>query len=360
MRAWTLAMLSCASGCGPLIGADDYATAEQAPTYHAFFDRLGGPECRECMLDSCQQVFDQCQADADCAEYLQCYTTSPGMGFACRAPVDFEILSLGAQLSGCWATCLTPCNVGRTWSCHRAFDALTPLPGVSGARCYVSYENMLTSKPLAGIDVRACRREDPTCIAPVSVPAAPTDLQGRTTVDLTWPLPSPLSPLPGFDGYLELTSKVIDPPWVPLLRFQPNRVVGDFADPAVMFNANEPLAKALFAAGAGIQIDTSLSGLAIEVHDCLVGSAPGIRFEVTQEPGPNPVPLVYLDDQGNLDPSLDATTRSALAFGANLVGKKAKVVARFAETGDLLREVSFPLRAGASHVINIQPEPREP
>lgn len=350
----------CLVGCGPLIGADDYASAEPQLPLNGFLDRLGGVACRECILGACQNVFDQCQASAECAEYLDCLTTNPGMSFACRPPVDFDLLALAAQLSGCWSGCKQPCNVGRVWSCNRAFDANEPLPGVTSSTCFVTYGDSITGKPLSGIDVRACRRDDPACVAPVSSKAPPTDAEGHTTVGVTWPPVSPISPKPGFDGYLELTSKVIDPPWWPMLRFVSNRVVGDWGDSAVMFNANDPSVKALLELGGGIDLDTSLAGLAVEIHDCLGEPAPGIRFEVSQEPGPNPVPLVYLDDQGNLDPKLSATTKSSLAFGANLVGTSGKVVARFADSGEVIREVKFRLRAGAAHVIDIRPGPRNP
>lgn len=359
MRARLLLVPLSLVGCGPLIGADDYASAEPERPLDGFLERIGGVACRECVLGSCQGVFDQCQADAKCAEYLACLTTDPGMAFGCRPPVDFDRLVLAAQLSACWSGCKKPCNVGHVWSCNRAFDALAPLPGVTSAKCFVSYGDSVTGKPLSGIDVRACRREDPACAAPVSSPAPPTDDQGHTTVEVTWPPVSPVSPEAGFDGFLELTSKVIDPPWWPMLRFVSNRVIGDWGESAVMFNANDPSVKALLQIGGGLELDTSLAGLAVEIHDCLGEPAPGIRFEVTQEPGHSKVPLVYLDDQGNLDPKLDATTRSSLALGANLVGTSGTVVARFADTGEVIREVKFPLRAGAAHVIDLRPGPRQ-
>jgi hypothetical protein len=125
-----------------------------------------------------------------------------------------------------------------------------------------------------------------------------------------------------------------------------------------MFNGNDPKVKLAFALQAGINVDTSLSGVAVEVHDCLGVPAPGVRFEVTLGAGQQEVPLVYVDAEGNLDPSLNATTTSGIAFGANLEGQSGKVVARFADSGELLRERLFVLRAAAAHAIGINPAPK--
>lgn len=343
------------AGCGELLGADDYASAAPELPYHGFFDRLGGATCRECMQDRCQAPLAECQADPACAEYLDCYTTKPGMRLGCRPPVSFELIDLGAAVANCWRQCTDECNAGRIWSCNRAFDALAPVPGHDGAKCLVKYVDAVSGKPLAGLDVRACRRDDTGCKAPQSATAS-TDETGRATLEVTWPPPSPISPKPGFDGYLEVTSKTVQPPWWPLLRFTGRREIGDWSDPAVLFNGNAPEVKLALLA-AGVQLDTSLSGFAVEIVDCLGVPAPGIRFEVTIEPGGKSVPLVYMDATGTLDPSLTATSASGIAFAANLLGESGEAVGRFADSGLVASQTRFVLRTGATHSVVLQPEP---
>lgn len=338
-------------GCGELVGADQYSTADPELPYHGFFDRLGGAACRECVLSKCQGVLDQCAADAQCAEYLECSTRSPGMTRGCVPLSSFESLGLGNAWGGCQKQCAGPCNVGRVWSCQRAFDWPAPVLGVNSAQFNLRYTNQLDGQPLTGLDVQACDMTDIDCITPKSE-LATTDAQGEATLTVTWPPVSPISPEPGFVGYLELTSKTIEPVWRPLLRFHYRPVVNDYAEWAVLFNANDPkISSLLLAAG----IKPELASLSVEVSDCIGASAPGIDFEVRTQPNDALVPMFYLDAGGNPNPQLTETSTSGIAFGGNMVGESARVIARFADTGEVIRAVEFRLRAGASHQIGVPP-----
>lgn len=93
---------------------------------------------------------------------------------------------------------------------------------------------------------------------------------------MTWPPASPISPEPGLVGHLELTSKTIEPLWRPLLRVHHRPVVSDYAEWAVLVNANDPrISSLLLAAG----VKPELASLSVEVHDCIGASEPGIHFD---------------------------------------------------------------------------------
>jgi hypothetical protein len=345
----------CLAACGQLLGTDQYSTAEPDLPYNGFLDRLGGAACRNCVLPKCQGVLDQCAAEPQCSELLDCATHSPGMIAGCSPPASFETLDIANKWNLCFDECAAPCNVGRIWSCQRAFTRPPPSGDTNGAHFYLRYTNGLNGKPLAGLDVRACGIADADCSFPQSEPVPVTDEQGQVTLSVTWPPVSPISPAPGFVGYLELTSKTIQPPWFPLLRFHYLPVVGDYAEWAVILNGNDPAVRSLFSATTGVTIDPSLSTLSVEIHDCVGGSAPGVELEVTAEPGEEPVNLVYLDSNATPDPTLKETSTAGIAFALNISAASAHVVARLADSREVIREVDVPLRQGAGSQIGVPP-----
>jgi len=278
------------------------------------------------------------------------------MRIACKGAASPAYIATGAAIASCLEQCSAPCGTGHVWSCTQVANVSPPASDQTEAKCYVRYVDAVSGTGLSGLDVRACTLADPSCEFPRSDPAPPTDDNGETKLTVTWPPPSPVSP-PGFDGYLELVRPSDQPPWRPVLRFTGNRMVTDWVDAAVMPNTADPIVQKLVYLATGIQVDLTASGISLEVHDCLHSPAPGVRFEVTVEPGSGPVQLVYLDEHGNLDPSLSQTTKTGLAFGINVWGESGKAVARFADSGAVIRERSFVLRPGAASVVTFEPAP---
>lgn len=351
----TLAAALSVVGCGKLIGADEYSSADPDLPYHGFFDRLGGTACRQCMLSKCQGALEQCQAEPTCADSLDCVARSPGMLRECPVATSFDAPSAFDALKSCALGCAQECNAGRAWSCNRAYVDPGPLPGVNEAHLSLRYSNQLDGKPLQGLDVRACALADIACTDPRSTATEPTDEHGDVALDVTWAPPSPISPIPGFVGYLELTSKTIEPPWRPVLRVHHKPIVRDFSEWAVMINGGDPKVAIIVTAATGIELDPKLAALSVEAHDCLGASAPDIVFEVTTQPDDLDVKMLYFDATGTPDPTLTRTSSTGIAFGINLKGTSARVIARFASTNDVIREVVVPLRAGASHQVGIPP-----
>lgn len=115
------------------------------------------------------------------------------------------------------------------------------------------------------------------------------------------------------------------------------------------------MTRLIVTAATGIELDPKLAALSVEAHDCLGASAPDIVFEVTTQPDDLEVKMLYFDATGTPDPTLTRTSSTGIAFGINLKGTSARVIARFASTNDVIREVVVPLRAGASHQVGIPP-----
>jgi len=361
-RARHYLVLLCAVvsfGCNDLIGASDYSTAEPTDWFDSACLQIGGTACLQCARSHCKDTKQICDENPNCTDFAQCVATRPGLVAEChQLRRDFDAMQVGQTVSACFAGCAAPCGLGTNWTCIGAFDPESP-DGNTSAKVLRQYSRFGSGgTPIAGLDVRACNRLDVDCAKPQDT--ATTDENGEVTLEVAWGGSHPGSQTAGFDGYLELTSQLIEPSWLPTLRFgDGNPIVKDGGLQAIIGNGRDPKLLALAKAAIGVDVDLTLSAVGVETHDCLGSAAPGVRFE--GETDQEPVRFYYVTDDGvGIDPSLKETSAQGLAFAFNLKGSQLTVRAHLATTNERIGPSArtIPLRPGAAHAMSFWPQAR--
>jgi hypothetical protein len=199
-------LLAVLSGCGQIIGADEYATHEPR--------RLGplSEQCLECFEAQCPTALEGCNGDPGCSGFLECQAETPDPRGTYDCSAEFPTSGLAARaLYACLRnTCTQQCGGGAHWECVGNYTA-RPQPelGLDGVSVAIKLTELgANSRPYEGTLIRACD-DRVECTTENAHAEGTTDGDGTAT--LTLPILSPNTGPKGWLGALQLTGGGIWP-----------------------------------------------------------------------------------------------------------------------------------------------------
>ncbi len=229
-------------------------------------------------------------------------------------------------------------QVDPIWGC---VGQLEPASFVAGPpkSVEVSTFDFVTFAPLADVVTRVCAYDDAACSAPL----AKATSDGAGTAAVVVPTDSRV--------YLRHDAEGL----VPHLTFSGSPPPMD-ANPSITWLLISEQTSAAAAAAFQIELDPQRGHIGLEVRDCAGELAEGATIEL--DTGDGRVSLIYHDDAGTLNPVLTATTSRGRASILNAPAGSASLVARLADTGDIVGERTLLIEAGSiSYPDPISPRP---
>ncbi len=191
-------------GCQALTGdfevGEEVDSGEPPRPYDGLFDGLGA-SCTECVQSKCGVEADECFHADECRETAECGLSNQPDAADCLLLPGAGALFLAQVCVG--LECKHECTSdGDPWYCVDDYD-LRPVAMGQRAKMELLFNDPLAGDaPWEGLSVRACDETDVPCDSPLATGVL--DQNGTATLDILVPSGAPLTPLPGFLGYIEI------------------------------------------------------------------------------------------------------------------------------------------------------------
>ena len=324
---------------------------------------FGWPDpCQACLQESCWQEQAACALDELCEAYITCDATcwDPGCVEGCWFAIDPE----GADWNGCvsaegddasddtsdpyddywnclYRQCEGACEQGTSWGCVGDYRWPAPRSYEDGLMKFsMEVVDYLSWAPIEGVTLSACRRSDVACDPPIATGLTSSD--GFACLDL------PIGGEVGFTGYFRMTHEdyitVDDQYGRPL-----------FYSGAGIMTLISHAANDVFWASMDIELEPDRGVVTVGVWDCTWTSAPDVSFELSTADDLT-IPF-YGGEDGNFSFTQTQTASSGGGAFANVpvTSEPARVIARLAETGEIVGCHEVIVRAGARTHLTLYP-----
>ena len=340
----------CKADCAAAHPADQAAAdlarceAELCPDCRSCggYFQLSSPACDTCAASACCAEADACLADPACRERAVCSTTcgTPHCARQCSDlhPLTGEVATAFDDWEACLSvSCRAECELGENFSCVGKFAWPRPV----GNTVTFTGRYHTGGEAQAGLTVKACRRQDLSCVDPVT--SGTTDDEGE--VALTIPVGDS-----GFEGFFDVAG---NDAVMPVIQAQTAPL---FADEYRGFDMTSYATVTAAEALLDLQVDLDKGLLYAFAEDCLDLRAPGLVLEI-EGPGLEGVTQFYWN---NGLPSLDLTETVPGMGGAGWVNVPPglyTVRAYRADDGAEVALTQLQSRAGTVTSTTLSPKP---
>jgi hypothetical protein len=317
----------------------------------AFVAEIAAPPvadaCQSCIYTTgnlCDQA-RACAASADCESYLHCRRacmTGDCVG-ECGNGVSADQTLFGPFFRGVQSSCAGACQAGDNWSCVGRVHFPTAQSAMRVLT--VSFTDVLTSQPKAGLLVKMCEPGAATCPDPVS--QAMTDDAGAAVLtDTTTAINSPGY---GADDFLDVSGSGLYPTDV-YLGFPLVESRGRIGEPIPIFSTIE-----FGGATLGYSIDPGTGALAALAVDCLFIEAPDVTMSLISQDGGTASPIYTQNNM--LSPAAKATDAAGLGLFLNVPPGSVTVTATPVGHDGPSSTVPAHVLAGKLTLVGLQPTP---
>ncbi|MFO0762101.1 MAG: hypothetical protein U0359_37025 [Byssovorax sp.] len=348
---WFLPLLLLSgSGCGLLLGTDDFAVDTEAPApvgpYGGALDWLPA-SCADCASAACDASVTACIDDSACDALLACATAAkdPGQIALCAAKYAAGGVLLGMAQTCMMDKCSAACVSDHRWDCGAAAFTWPP-PIASSFTFKARVTQIFPPDPLPGLLVKACPREgwkDPSCAHVMA--QSTTDKDGIFVLhDITF---QTLTTIEAWNGWLDISG----PGLYPELRYWSWPTLAD-RDETMSSITQEALAG--YAKAYGLTQDDDRGLVTADVQDCYGFRAPGVAIEVDAADDKS----VRLYSKGDLtfDAKADVTSRDGVAVFVN-VPAGITVLRAKEPSGKQVACAEILVRAGGRSGVGLRPLP---
>jgi hypothetical protein len=241
--------------------------------------------------------------------------------------------------------CAADCRAEASFACLSPAGVM-PTPMDDELRQRLTFVDLASEAPLAGVRVRACTRvgwADPSCSRSLDAEGT-SDGQGAVTLEVPYPLLGVKRP---WDGYFFATG----PSTVSDLRVFSTPRTNDFAYRHRL--SSRETHEALLAA-LGVSPRPDHGDLSVNVYDCRLAPAAGIELELV--PHPEGVRRVYFRGSLPLDEAARTTEANGRALFVDVpLGRPLTLRATVAATGAVLNELEVLVLPGVVTTVELEP-----